>query len=616
MCGITGVLSSDVIRDADSAIVRQMNHRIEHRGPDSEGIYTSEHVMLGMRRLSIIDLAGGQQPLFNEAGDIAIVCNGEIYNHHELRNELEALGHRFSSHSDVETIVHAYEEYGIKCLAKLRGMFAFALWDGKAGKLFLARDRMGEKPLYIHRDQSGSVWFSSELRSLTAAMAEPPRITAEAFNLFLTFQYVPEPASLLKGVELLPAGHYLELKPGELSAVSVSYWDLAQPHEDPSRPVAVTEEILDSACRLMGSADVPVAVALSGGIDSSLVAALTARHYPGQLHAFTIGYQGRPDTDERGFAATLAKELGIGFTEVELNTDDVIEGFPALMAVMDTPIGDIAAFGYYSVCKAARAAGYPVLLSGMGGDEFFWGYEWVRDAVTRNEAILAGNPLKPSLWQRLFGKKAVSKPDFFGVHPDLRNGDTWSRMLMSASVRDQLPEGYWLDQASLDLSRPVHQAVSDLLNRTWLRSNCLALVDRMSMAHSVEVRLPLLDVELVNRVTGMRNDGLVDWNKPHKWLLIEALRDALPADVLTRQKQGFTPPVRDWMNGIVKRFAPLIADGALVRQGLIDPDRARGKLSGFDLPFLYKLVLLECWVRLHLEGQPVKELLMKKGHSQ
>lgn len=615
MCGISGLISLSTINEADSSVVKEMNQLLHHRGPDSEGIFVAEHVMLAMRRLSIIDLAGGQQPLFNEDLDIAIVCNGEIYNHHELRGELEALGHHFSSHSDVETIVHAYEEYGIECLAKLRGMFAFALWDGKNNKLLLARDRMGEKPLYLHRDGAGRLWFSSELRSLRAAMIKPPRLTAEAFNLFLTFQYIPEPVTPLTDVEILPAGHYLELKPGEIDASFQPYWDLSHAHEDPSQPVAVTEEILDNACRLMGSADVPVAVALSGGIDSSLVAALTSRHYPGQLHAFTIGYKGRPDTDERGFAATLAKELGVGFTEVELDTKDVIESFPALMAAMDTPIGDIAAFGYYSVCQAARQAGYPVLLSGMGGDEFFWGYEWVREAVTRNEALLTGKPVKRSWWQRMFGKKAEQKPDFFGVHPDLRNGDTWSRALMPLDVRDKLPAGFWLDQASLDLSLPMHQAVSNLLNRTWLRSNCLALVDRMSMAHSVEVRLPLLDAQLVDRVTGMRNDGLVDWNKPHKWLLVEALRDALPADVLARKKQGFTPPVRDWMNGIVKRFAPLIADGALVRQGLIDPDQARGGLLGFDLPFLYKLVLLECWVRLHLEGQAVDELLVKKAVS-
>lgn len=604
MCGITGVISGVPIDAAAVSTVQRMNQLIIHRGPNSEGMFTSEHAVIAMRRLSIIDLEGGAQPIFNETGDVVIVCNGEIYNHRELRTELEALGHSFSSHSDVETIVHAYEQYGVECLAKLRGMFAFALWDMNKRQLLLARDRLGEKPLYYHRDETGNVWFASELRSVCAALSAPPQLTVEAFNLFLTFQYIPEPVSPVAGVEQLPAGHYWLIKPGEQSS-PCAYWDLAQVHADPAQPVKVAEEILDSACRLMGNADVPVAVALSGGIDSSLVAALTAKHFPGQLHAFTIGYEGRPATDERGFAATLAQELGIGFTEVELKTQDVIDGFPDLMAAMDTPIGDIAAFGYYSVCQAAHQAGYPVLLSGTGGDEFFWGYEWVREAVTRNEAVLTEGSAKRGFWQRLFGNKGEPKFDFFGVHPDLRNGDAWSRKLLPAAMRERLPANYWLEQTALDTTRPIHQAVTDLLNRTWLRSNCLALMDRMSMAHSVEVRLPLLDVDLVNRVTGMRNDGLSDWKQPHKWLLVEALRDVLPADVLSRKKQGFTPPVGDWMKGIVKRYSSLIENGALVKQGLIAPEHVKGGLSGFDLPFQYKLVLLECWVRLHFEQMPL-----------
>lgn len=611
MCGIAGLISSSLICQADSDVVRRMNMMLVHRGPDSEGIFSAQHVILAMRRLSIIDLAGGQQPIFNETGAIAIVCNGEIYNHQELRGELEAQGHHFSSHSDVETIVHAYEEYGIECLAKLRGMFAFALWDNRSNKLLLARDRMGEKPLYLYRDDAGCLWFASELCSLSQAMGKPPRLTAEAFNLFLTFQYVPEPLTPLEGVAVLPAGHYLELTSDQMDISPNPYWGLAQAYEDPSRPVAMTEEGLSESCRLMGIADVPVAVALSGGIDSSLVAAITSRHYPGQLHAFTVGYRGRPETDERGSAALLAQELGIGFTEVELDANEVIDGFPEMMAAMDTPIGDIAAYGYYAVSRAARQAGYPVLLSGMGGDEFFWGYQWVRDAVARNEALLSGKPSKRSWVQRLLGRGISEKPVFFGVHPDLRNGNAWSRSMMPAEKRATFSPDMWLELTSLDISQPVHRAVSSLLNRTWLRSNCLALVDRMSMAHSVEVRLPLLDVDLVNRVTGMRNAGLADWNKPHKWLLIEALREALPPHVLARNKQGFTPPVNKWMNGIVSRFRFLINDGALVRQGLIDPDQARVNLSRFDLFFLYKLVLLECWVRLHIEGQSLDELFFR-----
>jgi asparagine synthase (glutamine-hydrolysing) len=614
MCGISGVISSERLGERQAATVREMTRRLVHRGPDSEGQYEQPNVLLSMRRLSIIDLAGGRQPLFNEGGDVAIVCNGEIYNHHELRAELESLGHRFATHSDVETIVHAYEAWGIDCLKHLRGMFAFALWDGKSGKLFLARDRMGEKPLFLHR-AGGSLWFSSELRSLMASLERPPVLTPEAFNFFLTFQYVPEPADVLQGIEVLPAAHYLELAPGNLRGQPVPYWDLRDAQADPADPVRTTEQILDRACYLQGIADVPVAVALSGGIDSSLVAAITARHYPGQLHAFTIGYEGRPPTDERGFAQQLAQELGIGFTEVELRTADVVEGFPDLVAAMDLPIADIAAFGYYAVSRAARQAGYPVLLSGMGGDEFFWGYEWVREAVTRNEALLSSKSPRLGFLQMLLGRQPSAKPDFFGVHAELRKGDTWSRALMPASASAKLPQDLWLERNALDTSRPVHQAVTDLLDRTWLRSNCLALADRMSMAHSVEMRLPLLDIGLVDTVTGMRNRGLVDWNKPHKWLLVEALRDVLPAELLSRKKQGFTPPVRDWMAGVVDHYGHLVANGALVRQGLVHPDAISNGLRAFDLPFQYKLVLLECWTQVHLEGRELRRCVLEPAQG-
>lgn len=604
MCGITGVLSPAPLGETERSRIREMNRLLLHRGPDSEGAFESAHAMLAMRRLSIIDLAGGSQPLFNETRDIAIVCNGEIYNHHALREELKARGHHFATLSDVETIVHAYEEWGIECLPRLHGMFAFALWDGPRSRLVLARDRMGEKPLYLHTDSQGRLWFSSEMRSLFAAMPRC-RITPEAFNLYLAFQYLPEPETPVDGVRVLPAGHVLVLEPGRPQAEPRAFWDPAQARHAPVEPVESVERALDEACRLMGTADVPVAIALSGGIDSSLVAALTARHFPRQLHAFTIGYSGRPPTDERGFAGVLAKSLGIGFTEVELDATEVIARFPEMVAAMDTPIGDIAAFGYYEVSRASRQAGFPVLLSGLGGDELFWGYDWVREAVGRNEALVAGRGGSRPWWR--FGA-TPAEPEFFGVHRDLRNGDKWSRELLPEAARAQLGPGFWLAGNSLDPSLPMHLAVCNLLNRTWLRSNCLALADRMSMAHSVEMRLPLLDVSLVDHVTGMRNAGLRDWEHPHKWLLIEALRDALPADVLARKKQGFTPPIHDWMRGIVDCYYPLLAEGSLAGQGLLAGQRLREGLGGVDLPFLYKLVLLECWSRLHIENETRESL--------
>lgn len=573
-----------------------------HRGPDDDGTFVSERVMLAMRRLAINDLAGGRQPIASESGDIVVICNGEIYNHVMLRYELERRGHRFKTHSDVETIVHAYEEYGLACLEKLRGMFAFALWDARRESLFLVRDRLGEKPLYLYQDPEQGIFFASELTAIMAAMRGHRRLNPDAYSLFLEFQYIPEPLTPVVGVDLLPAGHFLELTLTKMGGKPVSYWNPESLWVDTSAPVEAVRETVAEACQLMGAADVPVAVALSGGIDSSLVAAVTAKRYPGKLHAFTIGYRDPSHTDERGLARRVAEELRIGFTAVELGADDLVRDFPGLMKAMDTPIGDVAAFGYYEVSRAARQAGFPVLLSGMGGDELFWGYPWIRSTMVRNEAAFAQYARSRSSLSRLSGRKVTDlQPDFLEIHPDLIENDKLARSLMPEEIAASLPRDLWSQVVHMDTSLPFHLAVSSLINRTWLRSNCLALLDRMSMAHSVELRLPLLDVELVNRLIGMRNRGLTDWHNSHKWLLVEAFSELLPQEVRHRPKQGFTPPVVTWLRAIVNQYSSLLNGGALERQGMLRAGSLPSDLEvGFDLMFLYRLVVLECWSRLHI----------------
>jgi len=601
MCGICGFFAPGVTRSEREEKVQRMNQSMIHRGPDSQGMFSHGAATIAMTRLAIVDLQGGYQPLYNETGNLAIVCNGEIYNHHELRRRLEAAGHHFSTHSDIEVILHAYEEYGLQSLGMLRGMFAFALWDGSRRQLLLVRDRLGEKPLYFHRGTSGSIWFASELRSLAMVLPGDVSLSPQAFNLFLTFQYVPEPYTPVEDVHQLPAGHFLLLSEFGPVPEPTPYWDRRNLHASPMLHAARVAAALDTACVQMGTADVPVGVALSGGIDSSLVAAITARHYPRDLQAFTVGYTGRPVSDERSQAKALADHLGIPCLEIEIDDEQVVEDFPLMMAFMDTPIADIAGYGYFAVSRAARLAGVPVLLSGMGGDEFFWGYSWVRDAVVRNSSILSGE-FRRSLKDLLL-HRPPPKIDFFGVHAALRTGDAISRRLMTSSALALVPEGLWLATNSLDPSLPMHLAVSELLNRTWLRSNCLALVDRMSMANSVEVRLPLLDVDLVNMVTGMRNDGLEDWQLPHKSLLVEALGGLLPAEVLHRRKQGFTPPVGRWMQRILSRYSHLLAGGYLVESGLVDQDALRSLFPAIDLETRYKLMFAECWCRVHLRKE-------------
>ncbi len=602
MCGISGMISSEPISPITISRVEEMNNQLHHRGPDSSGLFSSQNTVMSMRRLSIIDVEGGAQPLFDQSKEIVLVCNGEIYNHVELRSSLLKMGYEFSSKSDVETIIYTYLAYGDDFISHLQGMFAFALWDARYQRLILARDRLGEKPLYYYIDKN-SLWFSSEITPLVQTIGNEPKLTPEAFNLFLTFQYIPEPITPINGFRQLPAGHFLSITPNDLDSSLKNYWNYEGLSEDPIQPVEKIKGKLANSCKLMGSADVPVAVALSGGIDSSLVTAITSQFYHEELHAFTIGYSGRPASDERDDAAKLASLLKIKFTPVELTDNDFVSDFPAMMSFMDTPIADIAAYGYFAVSRAARSLGFPVLLSGLGGDEFFWGYKWVKDAVIRNEAYRIS-----SGWQywvsRLKGKSRDYR-DFFEVHSDLRNGNKLSRQIMTDHALAQIPEEYWLRDNKLDPSKPTHISITELLNRTWLRSNCLALADRMSMGNSVEIRLPLLDNHLVDTMIGMRNNGLEDWKMSHKALLVKALQNTLPTDVLNRKKQGFTPPVWKWMRAIIKSYQHYLLDGHLMRNGLLDYTRFQHAQTHHDIFFQYKLVFLECWCRIHLDAQGI-----------
>ena len=612
MCGIAGVVSPLPLTERERVTVDHMNACLIHRGPDSRGSFVDDHVALAMRRLSIIDLAGGQQPIFNETERLAIVCNGEIYNYVELREEMVQKGHSFRSRSDVETVVHLYEEQGLEFLGALRGMFALALWDRDQRRLILARDRMGEKPLYWHRDRRGRVWFASEMKSLLPALAEEGQAPSpEAINLFLTYQYVPEPRTMFAGVQKLPAGHLLEISASDTGGLAPRrYWDYLAARRSSGEVVGEVRAELEQASRVMGRSDVPVGIALSGGIDSTVVAALAARTYPGTLQAFSVGYPGRPESDERHSASLFARRLGIPFFEAELGEEEFVLSFPRLVWAMDDPIGDIAAYGYYAVARLAREHGVPVLLSGLGGDELFWGYQWVRDAVQLTE-----RQQRRRAWRGWFRTMVGSGPVadsrrmvFYDMHADLKSGDLWSRAMLTPEAAARVPAELWMTYFETSEWDRIPLRLSDVLNRTWLVSNCLALADRMSMAHSIEMRLPLLDIPLIELVNGFRQTGLDDWRKPHKWLLIEAVKDLVPAEILARRKQGFTPPGREWMQAIRRAYGFMVADGSLVRRGLLRQDVAEQLMATAPDGFVYKLILLEIWSRLYVERLAVDDV--------
>jgi asparagine synthase (glutamine-hydrolysing) len=618
MCGITGLISFDPLTERERAIVSKMNEALVHRGPDSQGVVNDKHVALAMRRLSIIDVAGGQQPLCNETGTVSVVCNGEIYNYLELREELVKKGHRLSSKTDVEVIAHLYEDMGLEFLSALRGMFSIALWDAEKKRLVLARDRMGEKPLYWYKGPGGRLWFSSEMKSLLQGIREyQPPLSLLAVQLFLTYQYIPEPHTMFEGVRKLPAGHFLSVSVDQLDSQPQPYWHYLSVPEKGGDPVPLVREELDTACRIMGRSDVPVGVALSGGIDSAVVAALSARSYPGTLQAFSVGYRGRPSMDERGRAAEVADYLKIPFYDVELAEDDFVRSFPMLVWEMDDPIADIAGYGYYAVSALAREHGVPVLLSGLGGDELFWGYSWVRDAVRVNERRKKFQIFPRWLQRVLMPNIQVDDAlTFYDLHRDLRIAEACSRKIMSASRTSELAPDLLSQYSKPAQWDHIDLRLSHVLNQTWLISNCLALADRMSMAHSVEMRLPLLDIRLVELVVGLRKNGLKDWRQPHKWLLIEAVKDLVPTSVLSRPKQGFTPPVMEWYEAIRRHYGHLVLRGTLVQRGIFQRHMIENMIANGEAGFVYKLILLEIWCRLfvdRLDGEHACALIVEQG---
>ena len=382
MCGILGVISR---RSGPPFFDETALTALAHRGPDGQGLYHDNHATLGHRRLAIIDLTDqAAQPMRSADGRYVITFNGEIYNNIEIREVLVRYGHQFRTQSDTEVLLMAFQHWGKGCLERLRGMFAFTIRDKLEQRLFMARDRCGEKPLTYFLDDNVLI-FGSEFKAIVPLHPQFPDMEPEVVDMYLHYQYVPEPYTLLKGVKKLSAGHFAELSVKNWTLNIQRYWDISHISADSSLTEQDLREELETAVRMTLRSDVPVAVALSGGIDSGLIAALASRHYPGAMHVFSVGYTGRPVYDERSRAKALADKLGCVFHEIEIPSDQFIKNFPEFVNIMDEPIADIAAFGHYSIPQAAAAQGVKVLLTGIGGDELFWGYDWTRLAVELNQ---------------------------------------------------------------------------------------------------------------------------------------------------------------------------------------------------------------------------------------
>ena len=629
MCGIAGIISQAPTTPAETAGVRSANSHLTHRGPDGAGEFLDDHVMLAMRRLSIIDLDGGWQPLYNEDRTLALVANGEIYNFVELRERLERLGHRFNTHSDCETILHLYEEHGLDFVQHLRGMYAFALWDAKRKRLVLARDRMGEKPLYLY-ETDGRVLFASEIKALLASGLVPFELDPTSVNLYFHYQYVPEPRTPLKGVRKLDAASLLIVDVEPWKVEERRYWRMEDAPPLEGDPATLIREQLETVSEIVIRSDVPVGISLSGGLDSSAIAALAARKYPGTMLAFSIGYPGSLANDERPDARALADELGMPFHDAELTTSEMVSFFPQLVYLRDDPIADIAGFGYYSVMKLAREHNVPVVLQGQGGDELFWGYGWVQDAAHASARKLqrANNPIgtlpryvdldlpgglsRMQLgewvhrlrrnWESL-QRDRTSSPDqmvFYDLIADFRTSMAETRTIFSKSFSEQINGNTATSLFTFDRPWPnIDVTLTRLICDTYLRENGVTQGDRLGMASSIEMRLPLLDHVLVETVIGLRK-AHTDVDKPPKAWFKAALKDVLPESVINRRKRGFAPPVMEWHRALFAAHGASLRDGYLREQKVLSEPGAEHLASGHFpadniTPMSFKALVLEQW---------------------
>ncbi len=562
MCGIVGFhgFERPLVRDALAQLV--------HRGPDDDGVYADGPICLGMRRLSIIDVAGSQQPIFNEDRSLAIVFNGEIYNYQELQRSLAAKGHSFRTHGDTEMIVHLYEEYGPACVHLLRGMFAFAIWNTRDGSLFLARDRLGIKPLYYHWD-GRRLAFASEIKALRVVPGIGRALDPGAIDGYLAYRYVPGPRTMYQDILKLQPGHTLILRDGELNVAR--YWApaLGNAYAELSRDEAAHEiyRLLDEAVRLHMIADVPLGVLLSSGIDSASLLGLMSQHSTRPVQAFTVGFnyahtQDGGDYDETAQARAIAAHFGADYHEIHV-TSSVVDLLPKLMWHFDQPVADPAALPTFQISEFARRS-VTVALSGEGADELLGGYPryyWATHAQRLQ------NILPPVLSRALVGAAAglpfARSPErqrqlrlLLEPQSPVARHVAWTRGAGAAqraallSVRSPEPLAYG---RYIGAGTSVHDLMrADLA--VWLVDDVLTKADRMSMAASLELRVPFLDHRIVEFATALPEAFKQPFPRT-KPLLRQAMRPLLPESVLGTRKRAFSVPIAEWLRGDLRAMA-------------------------------------------------------------
>lgn len=630
MCGIAGILHLNG-QPVDERLLGQMTAALRHRGPDDGGCFLDGPVGLGNRRLSIIDLAGGRQPMANEAGTAWVVYNGEVYNFQELRHFLEARGRQFRTSSDTEVILRVYEEFGPAGVARLKGMFAFALWDAPRRRLLLARDQVGIKPLYYYQDSQRLV-FASEIRSLLLDPRVPRRLSLPAMDRYLSFSYVPGEETIFGGIRRLPPGHLMLCQEGKTEIRP--YWQLSpipESNGDEGRYAAKLRGLLEEAVRRHMVADVPVGVFLSGGLDSSSIVALLAKMGRQDTPTFSVGFgDGAGYFNEVEDARRVAEHFGMNHTPLVVRSS--IAGLlPHVIQSLEEPIGDPSAFLTYLISQTAREH-VKVALTGIGGDELFGGYRryvgaslvpnlrriprtlrdvmrWGANHIPATEESRLGYHM--TTFRRLLDAAQAPHPDAYismlSYFTPAMKAQLYSREIQVA-LADHDPAAEFRAHFSRLTNGDTLARIFYLDLMTFLPDNLLLFSDKMSMSNSLELRVPLLDLDLVQFAANLPSHLRVR-RAQMKYLLKKAMAPLLPSSVLSKSKQGFSAPVGMWIRKELRAYArDLLSPAAIIRRGFWDPAYVARLLAehwagrrewGYQL---FCLIVFELWCRTFMDS--------------
>jgi asparagine synthase (glutamine-hydrolysing) len=633
MCGICGIIEFDGLHPKNVDLTRKMADQLTHRGPDNAGYYHDNHCSFGFRRLSIIDLNTGDQPIRNEDGSVWIVFNGEIYNYRELRSQLEVKGYRFSTQTDTETIIHAYEEYGVDCLQYLDGMFAFAIWDAKQRKLFLARDRFGKKPLYYYLTRN-SILFASELKALLQSPQVPRDIDLKSLDEYLTYHYVPAPHTILRDVCKLSPAHYLVVSSDNPEPIIRAYWQLEyQPKLDLSKNEAaqLIRSTMSNAVRARMISDVPLGALLSGGVDSSIVVGLMAEASSHPVKTFSIGFE-EEAYDELEYARMIAKRFKTDHHEYIVHPE-AASIIPKVVRFLDEPMADASAIPTYYVAQMARQH-VTVVLNGDGADEIFGGY--TRYSATQKLRQLSRIPrwlirglLKPILdsWPESlnYGRIRQRGQTFVEVSP-LTFSEHYLRQCTTFSYPQR--ESLYLPEIADLIKKSNHSSSEDYLLSMFhpdgglgsvdqmLRADILAYLpgdllvkmDRMCMANSLEGRSPFLDYHLAELVGQLPGTYKHQGNRG-KIILKQAFADLLPEEIRTRKKQGFGVPLESWFHNELRDMTwDILRSRRMIERGIFDIKTIKDLLEQHQngqrdcSQQIWTLLVLEVWQQQFLDN--------------